>query len=131
MIKFNLENTSNFSPISLNQMDGVKLMNRSDTKFTFGYSKLASLLEKLIPYYQLLEINGKRIHSYKSLYFDTQESERDLESFLVKYPLYDKKGRVTHTGLMKNEVYLLNNMISSSLNNLVTNYLSNVGDDDW
>ena len=50
MTKFNLENTSNFSPISLNQMDGVKLMNRSDTKFTFSSEKLPALFENLIPF---------------------------------------------------------------------------------
>ena len=46
-------------------------MNRSDTKFTFSSQKLPTLLEKLIPFYNVLEINGKRLHSYKSLYFDT------------------------------------------------------------
>ena len=66
----------------------------------------------------------------RGLYFDSPESERDVESFMVKYPMYDKKGRVTHSALMKNEVFLLNNMISNSLNNIVTNYLTDT-DDDW
>ena len=46
-------------------------MNRSDTKFTFSSQKLPIFLEKLIPFYNVLDINGKRLHSYKSLYFDT------------------------------------------------------------
>ena len=65
--------TNSFNPISLSEMDGVKLMNRSDTKFTFRADKLPSLFENLIPFYNVLEIDGKRIHSYKSLYFDTND----------------------------------------------------------
>ena len=45
--------TNNFNPISLNEMDGVKLMNRSDTKFTFSFEKLPSLFENLI-HHQLI-----------------------------------------------------------------------------
>ena len=56
--------TNSFNPISLSEMDGVKLMNRSDTKFTFRADKLPSLFENLIPFYNVLEIDGKRIHSY-------------------------------------------------------------------
>ena len=64
--------TSNFSPISLKDMDRVKLMNRTDTKFAFSANKLLDLFNQLIPFYDVLEIDGKRIHSYKSLYFDTE-----------------------------------------------------------
>tara|TARA_B100000902_G_scaffold208105_2_gene198117 strand:+ start:19104 stop:19850 length:747 start_codon:yes stop_codon:yes gene_type:complete len=64
---------SNFDCISLSQMDNVKLMNRTDTKFAFAYNKLAMLLEKMQPYYRILDINGKLIHDYKSLYYDTKE----------------------------------------------------------
>ena len=60
MINSVLNNTTQFTPISLKNMDGVKLMNRSDTKFTFSSQKLPILLEKLIPFYNVLEINGKR-----------------------------------------------------------------------
>ena len=62
---------SDFAPISLKEMDGVKLMSRMDTKFVFKIEKLPSLLEKMTPFYRVLEINGKFIHDYKSLYFDT------------------------------------------------------------
>ena len=65
--------TSNFSPISLKNMDGVKLMNRTDTKFAFNVNKIQDIFEKILPYYDVLEIDDKRIHSYKSLYFDTSD----------------------------------------------------------
>jgi hypothetical protein len=62
---------SDFTPISLGDMDGVKLMSRTDTKFAFQANKLPFLLKKLIPFYCILDINGKLIHDYKSLYYDT------------------------------------------------------------
>jgi len=62
---------SDFSPITLRDMDGVKLMSRTDTKFAFQANKLPSLLKKVIPFYRVLVIDGKLIHDYKSLYYDT------------------------------------------------------------
>tara|TARA_B110000438_G_scaffold201041_1_gene192566 strand:- start:5163 stop:5912 length:750 start_codon:yes stop_codon:yes gene_type:complete len=65
--------TSNFTPISLKNMDGVKLMNRTDTKFAFSIKQLQKIFENILPYYDILEIDNKRMHSYKSLYFDTSD----------------------------------------------------------
>lgn len=70
---------SAFSPISLDQMDDVKLMSRIDTKFTFKANKMPLLLKKLTPFYRVLEINGKHIHDYKSLYYDTDERKFYLD----------------------------------------------------
>ena len=50
--------TASFSPIKLAEMDNVKLMSRSDTKFAFKISKLPELLNQMIPFYRVLEING-------------------------------------------------------------------------
>jgi hypothetical protein len=65
--------TANFTPISLKNMDGVKLMNRTDTKFAFSINQLQKIFENISPYYDILEIDNKRMHSYKSLYFDTSD----------------------------------------------------------
>ena len=64
---------SDFTPISLDEMDDVKLMSRTDTKFAFQANKLPFLLKKLIPFYRVLAIDGKLIHDYKSLYYDTDD----------------------------------------------------------
>ena len=64
---------SDFTTISLDDMDGVKLMSRTDTKFAFKLCKLPLLLKKLIPFYRILDIKGKLIHDYKSLYYDTDD----------------------------------------------------------
>ena len=54
-------------------MDEVKLMNRTDTKFAFRVNNLEELLEKMQVFYKVLEVNGERIQTYKSLYFDTED----------------------------------------------------------
>jgi len=59
-----------FEPISLLEMDRVKLMNRVDTKFAFSIKEFIEFLPNLIENYKVLEINGNRIPSYESLYFD-------------------------------------------------------------
>jgi hypothetical protein len=70
---------ANFSPISLNEMDDVKLMSRTDTKFAFKSSKLSDLLEKMQPFYRVLLIDGQFIHEYRSLYYDTDDRKFYLD----------------------------------------------------
>ena len=70
---------ADFQSISLDEMDDVKLMNRTDTKFAFNASKLPSLIHKMIPFYRVLAIDGELIHEYKSLYFDTSEMKFYLD----------------------------------------------------
>jgi len=60
-----------FSAISLSQMKGVELMKRTDTKFILAESKLNSILENIKESYHILEIDERRLMTYKSLYFDT------------------------------------------------------------
>lgn len=62
-----------FNPISLDEMESVKLQNRTDTKFTFTSVKLIPLLKELSEHYRILEINGIRLSKYETLYFDTPE----------------------------------------------------------
>jgi hypothetical protein len=71
--------TADFSPISLDDMDDVKLMSRTDTKFAFKLVKLPVLLQKMMPFYRILEIGGELIHDYKSLYFDTDDRKFYLD----------------------------------------------------
>ena len=70
---------SNFSPISLAEMDNVKLMSRTDTKFAFPINKLPLLLNSIIPYYNILTINGKTKQEYNSLYYDTDDRKFYLD----------------------------------------------------
>ena len=70
---------SDFTPISLDEMDDVKLMSRTDTKFAFQANKLPFLLKELMPFYRILAIEGKLIHDYKSLYYDTDDRKFYLD----------------------------------------------------
>lgn len=65
--------------ISLKEMDSVKLMNRTDTKFVFPVSILPDLLIKSKVSYRVLEINGLRTPSYNTLYFDTKNHQLFLD----------------------------------------------------
>jgi hypothetical protein len=62
-----------FSTINLSGMDSVKLMDRTDTKFTFNIDRLAELLTDAYEYYRILDVNGNLISRYKTLYFDTDD----------------------------------------------------------
>ena len=64
---------SDFNSISLEDLDRVQLLNRKDTKFVFNQNKLLQLLDRLKPFYQILEIEGKRTFTYDNTYFDTDE----------------------------------------------------------
>ena len=70
---------TDFSSISLDEMDDVKLMSRTDTKFAFKANKMPLLLQKLLPFYRVLAIDGKLIHDYKSLYYDTDDRKFYLD----------------------------------------------------
>ncbi len=70
--KHEIEALRNFKPISLSEMDEVKLMNRTDTKFVFKRSDLCKLLSELSNDYMVLDVNGNLISGYKTLYFDTE-----------------------------------------------------------
>ncbi|MBQ7511580.1 MAG: polyphosphate polymerase domain-containing protein [Prevotella sp.] len=62
---------STFAPISLDEMSGVKLMNRTDTKFVTNTEKLRQLLLLAQQDYYVQEISGERNLEYDTTYFDT------------------------------------------------------------
>ncbi len=57
----NLTETLNtFLPISLKEMDTVKLLNRTDTKFIFNKIELEGILNLINSDYKILSINDKK-----------------------------------------------------------------------
>ena len=64
-----------FDPITLAEMDSVELMNRVDTKYIIKNSQLPGLLEKALEDYRMVEVNGKRMIPYSTIYFDTADAE--------------------------------------------------------
>jgi hypothetical protein len=59
------------TPITLAQLDAVSLLNRVDTKFLLTVPQLAAILPRLADEYLVLEVGGRRLHQYRTLYFDT------------------------------------------------------------
>ncbi len=72
MEKF-LEILNELKPISLAEMDSVKLLNRTDVKYVFHKDELADILSKAAEFYRTLTINERRFENYDSLYFDTED----------------------------------------------------------
>jgi hypothetical protein len=73
MIRLTETVINDYQPITLEEMDSVKLMNRIDTKYVLNRSLLPSILDKISDNYRVLEIDNKRIFPYKSLYYDTNK----------------------------------------------------------
>ena len=57
--------------VSLEELDNVKLLDRQDTKFVFNQIYLPLILDKIKPFYRILEINNERVFTYDNTYFDT------------------------------------------------------------
>lgn len=62
-----------FTPISLTQMHNVALLRRIDTKYVLSEAQLYQALTRLTADYDVLEIEGRRLHRYQTLYFDTPD----------------------------------------------------------
>lgn len=64
---------THYQPISLEEMDVVKLLNRIDSKYVMSKTTFERLLPQLSEHYKVLEIAGKRSANYNSLYFDSKD----------------------------------------------------------
>jgi len=63
-----------FQPISLPEMDSVKLLNRAEKKYVLHFSRVVDVLNAAREEYRVLEINGHRLMQYSTEYFDTQDN---------------------------------------------------------
>ena len=66
------ETLRSFAPIGLSEMESVKLMNRIDTKYAVPMSVLPAILSAAQADYYVQEIDGKRIATYDTMYYDTE-----------------------------------------------------------
>lgn len=62
-----------YNSIRLTDLEQVKLLNRVDTKYVFHVGDLEEILRELKDEYAVLEIDGRKIHAYETLYFDTPD----------------------------------------------------------
>ncbi len=89
----------NFNPISLDEMDSIRLMNRTDTKFVFNANLLPALLNELKDHYRILEINNNKHFPYHTTYLDTHDFQffyQHMSSrpgrYKVRYRKYEATG---------------------------------------
>jgi hypothetical protein len=64
-----------FDPISLEEMGKAELMDRTDLKYMFRFEQLDFFLSSVAEYYKVLEINGKRLFRYETVYYDTKSNK--------------------------------------------------------
>ena len=127
---------NDFQTLSLDELDKVKLLDRKDTKFVFNQNQLPSILEKIKPYYRILEINNSPIFNYDNIYFDThdflfynQHHNEHRQRFKVRYRKYsssksffeikikNNKNRTVKTRMLVNE---MNEVLGEKEKNLVS-----------
>ena len=92
-----------FAPITLEEMDDVKLMNRTDTKFVFERSLLPKLLKQLSQEYKVLSVDNNRISEYKTLYFDT----RDFQFYMDHHNGKENRFKVRIRNYVESELFFL------------------------
>jgi hypothetical protein len=64
---------NSFEPITLEEMETVRLMDRTETKFILPLNSIPGFLNRIPDNYRLLEINQDRIFGYHNVYLDTQD----------------------------------------------------------
>ena len=69
------KNIADFRPITLEEMEKVRLMNRTDTKYIFHLGLLQEILFSARDSYRILCIGELKIFQYNSLYYDTAGME--------------------------------------------------------
>lgn len=66
-----LRSLNSLTPVSLDTLSAVRLMNRMDVKYAASAELLGKLLDTCRDGFLVLDINGSRLLPYNSLYFDT------------------------------------------------------------
>ena len=90
-----------FESVTLEDIINVKLMNRIDRKFWFHESLIKPLLEALLPYYDVLEVNNQRIIQYQTIYFEVPGNELYLKhhnGFRDRYKIRRRKYSTSASG---------------------------------
>ena len=82
-----------YRPVSLEELDAARLMNRIDTKYIFHIDQLESLLLGAADHYRILAIGDRRIFRYNSLYFDTPALKSYLDHHNGIRPRYKVRFR--------------------------------------
>lgn len=101
---------SGFEEITLDDMDGVNLLNRFDSKYCIDKVNLLQVLEEIENEYFVLEVAGIRAHSYSSIYYDTPDNRFYLDHHNgIANRLKVRKRKYLDSGLVFLEIKKKNN----------------------
>lgn len=64
---------NSFSAITLQEMDAVSLLKRTDTKFVMSKIELLKILPQVTNHYRILDVEGIRLAEYDTIYWDTPD----------------------------------------------------------
>ena len=147
---FSLQNLlKDHQTLSLKELEKVNLLDRQDTKFVFNQVQLPLILDKIKPFYRILEINKDLLFTYDTTYFDTddflfynQHHNEKRERYKVRFRKYsssrdtyfeikikNNKNRTVKKRLMvdemndclgEREIELVSNIIGLQPNKLTT-----------
>ena len=88
-----LDILSEFQPITLSEMDGVSLLNRTDVKFVFNRSEIQSILSEAIDNYRVLVVENLCYSDYLTQYFDTDNFKFYYDHHNGRYNRYKVRMR--------------------------------------
>jgi hypothetical protein len=95
--------------LSLSDLEKVKLLDRQDTKFVFNQVQLPLILDKIKPFYRILEINNDLLFTYENTYFDTddflfynQHHNEKRERYKVRFRKYSSNSNTFFEIKIKN-----------------------------
>ena len=100
------------TPITLSEMESVKLMNRVDSKYMFNSQALITILNGCINDYSVVLIENKTYSTYSTLYYDTRS-----------YDLYHQH----HSGKLNRYKIRKRTYVESNLHYLEIKFKSNKG----
>lgn len=83
-----------FNGIGIEQLNRVRLLKRSDTKFVFSKDILPNLLSKLTGHYKILRINSEPEQEYETQYYDTPKRDFYLQhhnGFRSRFKIRERK----------------------------------------
>jgi hypothetical protein len=83
-----------FETISLAEMDNVKLMDRTDTKYVLSFNQIEPVLDALTDQYRVMAIESKRIFNYRTDYLDTPTLEMFCDHHKGKLNRFKVRKRV-------------------------------------
>jgi len=95
--------------LSLEELEKVMLLDRQDTKFVFNQVQLPLILDKIKPFYRILEINNDLLFTYENTYFDTddflfynQHHNEKRERYKVRFRKYSSNSNTFFEIKIKN-----------------------------